>query len=82
MGTKVYVGNLSKETTAAELEGLFNQAGLVLSVLIATDPKTGVSKKYGYVSMTAEGCEAAVKTLNGSMLNGHQLSVSPAARED
>ncbi len=82
MGTKVYVGNLSKETTEADLEGLFNRAGLVLSVLIPTDPKTGIRKKYGYVNMTPEGCEAAIKTLNGSVLHQHQLSVSPAERED
>jgi RNA recognition motif-containing protein len=53
-----------------------------MSVLIPTDPKTGARKKYGYVNMTAEGCAAAIKALNGSVLNGHQLSVSPAERED
>lgn len=82
MGTRLHVGNLSRQTTEADLENLFNRVGLVLSVSIPSDERTGVRKQFGYVDMTSEGAQAAIKSLHGSVLHQHELSVSEAGQKE
>lgn len=76
MGTKLYVGNLSYNTTEEEVRDLFAQAGNVLSVKIITDKFSGRSKGFGFVEMADdESANKAISTLNGTTLNERQLAV-------
>ena len=79
MSIKLYVGNLSFQTSTEELEQLFAQAGSVESATIIEDRDTGRSRGFGFVEMAskAEG-EAAIAQLNGAELNGRALTVNDA----
>lgn len=54
MGKKLYVGNLSADTTAADLEALFSQVGPCLSATVVTDRVTGQSRGFGFVEMSSD----------------------------
>lgn len=58
MAKNIYVGNLSFETTAAELETAFSQFGTVQRAQITTDRETGRSRGFGFVEMSQGGDEA------------------------
>lgn len=79
MSMKLYVGNLSFQTSTEELQQLFAQAGAVESATIVEDRDTGRSRGFGFVEMSskAEG-EAAIAQLNGAELNGRALTVNEA----
>ena len=79
MGTKIFVGNLSFETTSAELESLFSELGTCASASVITDRATGRSRGFGFVEMssTAEA-QQAIERLNGRELQGRPLNVSEA----
>jgi cold-inducible RNA-binding protein len=78
MTVKLHVGNLGQNTRPADLENVFNNVGLVMSVSIPTDAK-GASKNFGFVNMGTEaGALAAIKALNGTMLMERQISVREA----
>jgi len=74
---KLYVGNLSFQTTEAELKDLFTQAGEVDTVRIITDRDTGRSKGFGFVEME-EGGDKAIAEMNGKDFNGRALTVNEA----
>lgn len=76
MSTKLHVGNLNRYTTEADLTNLFNRVGLVLSASIPVDAKTGVPKRFGFVSMTEEGAQAAILAFDGFLFKDLQISVS------
>ncbi|MBN1310456.1 MAG: RNA-binding protein [Anaerolineae bacterium] len=76
MSTKLHVGNLSRYTTEADLTNLFNRVGLVLSASIPVDARTGISKRFGFVSMTEEGALAAIQSFDGFMFQELPLSVN------
>jgi cold-inducible RNA-binding protein len=78
MSKKIYVGNLSFQTTDSDLNDLFAQFGEVESVSIITDRDTGRSKGFGFVAMNDESAEKAISQLNGSELNGRALTVNEA----
>jgi cold-inducible RNA-binding protein len=78
MSKKIYVGNLSFQTTDSDLNDLFAQFGEVESVSIITDRDTGRSKGFGFVAMNDESAEKAISQLNGTELNGRQLTVNEA----
>ena len=78
MSKKLYVGNLSFQTTESEITGAFEQCGAVESVSIITDRDSGRSKGFGFVVMEDEGASKAIATLNGSQLNGRTLTVNEA----
>jgi cold-inducible RNA-binding protein len=78
MTKKLYVGNLSFQTTESELEDLFGQAGEVESVRIITDRDTGRSRGFGFVEMGDENAEKAVSQFNGTDLDGRALTVNEA----
>src|SRR5438105_7155348 len=69
MAKKIYVGNLSFQTTENDLNDLFAQFGEVESVSIITDRDTGRSKGFGFVSMGDDSAEKAISQLNGKELN-------------
>ncbi|HKX30545.1 MAG TPA: RNA-binding protein [Blastocatellia bacterium] len=79
MSMKLYVGNLTFQTTDRDLEELFSQAGTVESASIATDRDSGRSRGFGFVEMSskAEG-EAAINKFNGMEVNGRSLTVNEA----
>ena len=77
MRKKLYVGNLSFETTETELKELFTRSGLVETVHIITDPNTGRSKGFGFVEMQ-EGGDKAIAETNGQEFNGRALTVNEA----
>ena len=79
MSTKLYVGNLSNETTETQLQALFSEAGEVTSAKIITDRQTGQPRGFGFVEMETklEG-EKAISMLNGRDLDGRPLTVNEA----
>ena len=70
MTKKLYVGNLSFQTTEDDLSNLFGQAGPVESVRIITDRDTGRSRGFGFVEMGDEDAEKAINQYNGTDLDG------------
>ncbi|HEU0047128.1 MAG TPA: RNA-binding protein [Nitrososphaera sp.] len=77
MKKKLYVGNLSFETTENDLKDLFNQAGSVETVRIITDRDTGRSKGFGFVEMQ-DGGDKAIAEMNGKDFKGRALTVNEA----
>ena len=75
MKRKLYVGNLSFETTETELKELFDRAGSVETVCIITDRDTGRSKGFGFVEMQ-EGGDKAIAEMNGKDFQGRALTVN------
>jgi len=84
MGSKLYVGNLSYNTSSSDLEQLFAQHGAVQSAEIISDRDTGRSKGFGFVQMGSdEEAQAAIAALNGQEVDGRTLTVNEAKpRED
>lgn len=78
MSKRIYVGNLSYQTTENDLTTLFEQAGQVESVNIITDRDTGRSKGFGFVEMSAEDADKAIAQFNGTEVNGRALTVNEA----
>ena len=77
MSKKIFVGNLSFQTTEDDLNNVFAQHGPVEEVAIITDRETGRSKGFGFVTMT-DGADKAISQLSGSELNGRKLTVNEA----
>src|SRR4051812_110195 len=83
MTKRIYVGNLSYQTTENDLTALFEQAGQVDSANIITDRDTGRSKGFGFVEMGNEDADKAIAQFNGTEINGRALTVNEARpRED
>src|ERR1044072_3307510 len=84
MAMKLYVGNLSFQTSSEDLQQLFAQAGTVESATIVEDRDTGRSRGFGFVEMASkEEGEKAIQQFNGTDLNGRNLTVNEARpRED
>jgi RNA recognition motif-containing protein len=79
MGSKLYVGNLSYQTTEDDLRQLFMGAGEVASVAIITERDTGRSKGFGFVEMTTEDeANKAQQMFNGHSLHNRTLKVDIA----
>ena len=77
MRKKLYVENLSFETTETDLRNMFGEIGQVESVQIITDRDTGRSKGFGFVEMQ-EGDDKAIAEMNGKDFNGRALTVNEA----
>ena len=79
MAKKLYVGNLSYNTSEDGLRNLFSGFGNVMSAKIVFDRDTGSSKGFGFVEMsTDEEASAAIAGANGQELDGRQLRVNEA----
>lgn len=79
MSTKLYVGNLSFNTSNEDLQELFGQAGTVESANIVEDRDTGRSRGFGFVEMSsAEEGKTAIEQLNGKEVDGRSLTVNEA----
>jgi len=79
MSMKLYVGNLSFETTNEQLQEMFGQAGTVTSASIVEDRETGRSRGFGFVELSSkeEGTKA-IEQFNGKSFNGRNLTVNEA----
>ena len=79
MAKRLYVGGLPYAATEGEVEELFASMGAVKSVSIVMDRTTGQSKGFGFVEMSTDAeAEAAINSLNGTMMNGRRLTVNEA----
>lgn len=84
MGKKLYVGNLSYNTTDSDLQRLFEQHGTVESAQVVVDRDSGRSKGFGFVEMASDQeAQAAIAGLDGQEVDGRVLKVNEARpRED
>jgi RNA recognition motif-containing protein len=83
MSTKLYVGNISFNTTNQDLIDMFSAAGTVTSANIIEDRETGRSRGFGFVEMaTKSEAEAAIAELNGKEVDGRALKVNEAKPRD
>ena len=78
MSKKLFVGNLSFQTTENDITDAFAHCGAVEAVSIITDRDTGRSKGFGFVTMSEEDAAKAIAQLNGSQLDGRALTVNEA----
>ncbi len=79
MNTKLYVGNLSYNTTQESLEALFSQVGAVTEVVVVEDRETRRPRGFGFVHMADEtGARAAIEQLDGKQLDGRAIKVAEA----
>ena len=76
---KLYVGNLSKQVTDAQLNELAKPYGTVVSANVATDRASGESKGFGFVEFSnADDAKKAITGLDGRDVNGQALKVNEA----
>ena len=79
METKLYVGNLSYQTTEDELHSLFTQVGTVNEVALIKDRDTGSSKGFAFVTMSSqEEANKAIEQFNGKNMGERALTVNIA----
>ena len=79
MATKLYVGNLSYDTTEDQVRTLFAQAGEISEIAFIMDRDTGRPKGFGFVTMaTEEGSKEAIKRFNGFTMDNRALTVNEA----
>jgi len=78
LSKKIYVGNLSFQTTEAQVRELFEEHGTVESLAWITDRDTGRPRGFAFVEMEESSANAAIKALNGQMLDGRELRVNEA----
>ena len=79
MSNKLFVGNLSFETTENDLQDAFAAHGTVTETNLMTDRTTGRPRGFGFITMsTPEEAQKAIAALNGSQLGGRALTVNVA----
>lgn len=79
MNKKLYVGNLSYNTTSASLQAAFARVAAVEEAAVVQDRETGRSRGFGFVTMaTEEGAAAAIQQLDGSSLDDRNIKVNEA----
>lgn len=84
MEVKLYVGNMTYDTTEDQLRTLFAEAGTVVTVDVIKDRDTGMAKGFAFVTMGSQDDAAkAISLLNGKEVSGRALTVNAARpRED
>lgn len=83
MTTKLYVGNLSYDTTEEDLRELFAKAGNVESVALPTDRETGRPRGFGFVEMsTAAEAQKAISQLNGQTVRDREIKVNESRPQE
>ena len=79
MNTRLYVGNLSFNTTADGVRAAFQQFGTVSDVHLVSDRETGRSRGFAFVTMgTTEEAAKAIEGMDGKQLDGRPLRVNEA----
>jgi len=76
---RIYVGNLSYQTTGDDLKALFEQHGEVTDLHVPTDRETGRARGFAFVEMpNDQEAQAAIDALNGTEVEGRELTVNKA----
>ena len=79
MGQRLYVGNLSFDTTAETIRTAFAEFDEVTDVHVVTDRDTGRARGFAFVTMaTPDGAKRAIATMNNAVLDGRPLRVNEA----
>ncbi len=79
MEVKLYVGNMSYDTTEEQLRALFSEAGPVVAVDVIKDRDTGTAKGFAFITMSSQADAAkAISSLNGKEVGGRPLTVNTA----
>lgn len=77
METRLYIGNMSKETTEQDLRTMFSEAGTVESVDVVINRQTGNPRGFAFVTMSNESeAEKAVNMFNAKEIKSHTLKVN------
>lgn len=83
METKIYVGNMSRETTEQDLRTLFSEAGTVESVNVIMDRQTGEPRGFAFLTMSSEAeAEKAISLFDAKDLNSRTLKVNIAKQRE
>ncbi len=83
MNSKLYIGNMSFNTSEDSLRSAFSQFGNVTDVYIANDRETGRPRGFAFVTFsTEEERKAAIEKMNGADLDGRALTVNEARPKD
>jgi RNA recognition motif-containing protein len=81
--TRIFVGNLSFQTTESEIRSHFERYGYVSSVMMMTDRASGSPRGFAFVNMPGlDDAEEAIARLNGSSLGGRSVTVNEARAKD
>ena len=75
---RIFVGNLSYQTTEDQLTDMFSEAGQVESATIVTDRDTGRSRGFAFIEMDRDAAAKAIEKFNGVELNGRTINVNEA----
>jgi RNA recognition motif-containing protein len=78
LSKKIYVGNLSFDTTEEQVNELFAQYGKVDSIAMITDRDSGRFRGFSFVEMEDSAANAAIKALNDTEMDGRVLRVNEA----
>jgi RNA recognition motif-containing protein len=77
METKLYVGNMSQETTEQDLRKMFSEAGTVGTVDVIVDRQTGKPKGFAFITMSSEAeAEKAIGMFNAKEVNSKTIKVN------
>ena len=76
--TRLYIGNLSFDTTEDSLRALFSEYGSVESAKLVSDRDTGRPRGFGFVEMPSAEASSAIQALNGKDFEGRTLRVNEA----
>lgn len=79
---KIYVGNLSFNTSESQLREMFEAHGAVTSASLVMDRDTGRPRGFGFVEMPDENARAAMTALHGQQVDGRALTVNEAKPRD
>ncbi len=83
MATKLYVGNLSYQTSDSDLSQLFAEFGNVTSAQVVVDRYSGQSRGFGFVEMlTEDEAQKAIGGMNGRNVGGRPLTVNESRPRD
>src|SRR4026208_2188141 len=79
MNTKLFVGNLSFNTTENDLQDAFAAHGTVTEANLVMDRMSGRPRGFGFVTMsTEEEAQKAIEAMNGASIDGRNLTVNIA----
>jgi len=79
MGNRLYVGNLSYESSAESLRSAFAEFGEVTDAHVVMDRESGRSRGFGFITMaTAQDAQKAMEKMNGAVVDGRPLRVNEA----
>ncbi len=73
--TKLYIGNISYDTSAEDLERYFGEIGAVSNVYLPVDRYSGQPRGFGFLAMSPEDAEKAIEAFDGTDMDGRTVEV-------